>query len=63
MIYEVNDSKESFIPIFQGHRSMSKESETHLNNVSMFPLSNTILLLSVRARNLMRDLDCPKKRN
>jgi hypothetical protein len=60
-IYEVDDSKESFVPIFQEHRSMSKESETHLNNVSIFPLSNTILLLSVRTKNLMRDPNCPGK--
>jgi hypothetical protein len=40
---------------------MSKKNEIHLNNVSMFPLNNIVLLLSVRARNLMRDLDCPKK--
>jgi hypothetical protein len=53
---------ESFILIFQGHRSMSKKSQTHLNNVSMFLLSNTILLLSVRARNLMRNPDSPEKR-
>jgi hypothetical protein len=40
---------------------MSKKSQTHLNNVSMFLLSNTILLLSVRARNLMRNVDSPEK--
>jgi hypothetical protein len=60
-IYELGCSKKNFVPIFQGHRSMSKESETHLNNVSMFMLSNPILLLGVQARDMMRDLDCPKK--
>jgi hypothetical protein len=37
---------------------MSKKSETHLNNVLMFSLGNTVLLLSVRKRNLMRDPNC-----
>jgi hypothetical protein len=61
MVYEVGGNKESLVPIFQWHESMSKKGDTHLHNVAMFTLSDTILLMCMRARDLMRDVNILKK--
>jgi hypothetical protein len=41
----VNSSKKSLIPIFQWHRCIGKKRQTDLDNVSMFALGRTILLM------------------
>jgi hypothetical protein len=40
---------------------VSKKSETHLYNVTMFALDNAVLLMGVRERNLMRYAKVTKK--
>jgi hypothetical protein len=34
---------------------MDKQAKSHLNNVTMLALGSTVLLMSVRARDMMRD--------
>jgi hypothetical protein len=41
---------------------MSKESETHLYDVMMFPLNITILLMHMGTKDMMRDANLSKKR-
>jgi hypothetical protein len=61
-IYEVGDSKESLVLIFQGHRSMVKKGKTHLYNVGLFMLDGTILLMHMAAQDLMRDVNISEKK-
>jgi hypothetical protein len=61
-IYEVGDSKESLVLIFQGHRSMVKKGKTHLYNVALFMLGGTILLMHMVAQDLMRDVNISEKK-
>jgi hypothetical protein len=46
-------SYKGFIPKLEGHGCMSKKCKTGFNYTSMFTLSRPILLVGVRARNLM----------
>jgi hypothetical protein len=50
-------SKESFIPKFKGRRSTGKERQANFNNVSMFPLDNSILLMCMPVGNKMSYAD------
>jgi hypothetical protein len=56
-IYDICGSKESFAPKLKGHRSTGKERQADFNNVSMFPLNNSILLMCMRAGNKMSYAD------
>jgi hypothetical protein len=58
---EICGSKKRFIPKFYGHASMSKKSKANLNNVAMFALSCTVLLMSMRAGKVMSDPLCLKQ--
>jgi hypothetical protein len=40
---------------------VGKKCETHLHNVTMLALGNTVLLMGVETRNLMRDTNITKK--
>jgi hypothetical protein len=40
---------------------MGKQDKSHLNNVTMLAIGSTILLMSVRARDMMRDANGSKE--
>jgi hypothetical protein len=61
-VYEVGGSKESLIPILQGHRRISQEGESYLNNVPMLAFGDVILLMSMWAGHVMRDANGTKER-
>jgi hypothetical protein len=42
-------------PSIQGHAGMSKERKTNFNYMAMFSFSESILLMSVRTRNMVGD--------
>ena len=56
-IYDICGSKESFVPKFKGHKSTCKERQADFNNVSMFPLVSSILLMCMWAGNKMSYAD------
>jgi hypothetical protein len=60
-VYKVGSCQKRLIPIFYGHRSVSKKGKTHLNDVSMFALSCPILLVDVGARDMVCDANGSKK--
>jgi hypothetical protein len=45
--------QEGFIPIFERHGCMGKEREANFNDMTMFTLSGSILLVCMRARYMM----------
>jgi hypothetical protein len=61
VVNQVCHGKKSLIPIFQGHGGVGKKSEAHLHNVMMLALSISILLMSVRTRELMGDANVAEK--
>jgi hypothetical protein len=54
-IYEKSGSEKSFIPKLERHRSIYKQSNTNFNDMTIFSFSGTILLMSMRARDMMSD--------
>jgi hypothetical protein len=55
--------KEGLIPIFDTHECMGKQGKPHLHNVTMLAFSGTILLMSVGARDVVRDANGVEKRS
>jgi hypothetical protein len=47
MINKISGGDEGFIPKFQWHGCIGEERKTCLNNMSMFPLGGSILLVSM----------------
>jgi hypothetical protein len=60
-IYDICGSKESFVPKFKGHKSTGKERQADFNNVSMFPLGSSFLLMCTWTGNKMSYADFSKK--
>jgi hypothetical protein len=60
-IDEIDRREKSLIPKLEGHGSIGKERETNLNNVSMFTLSRSILLMCMRARDKMSNANALEK--
>jgi hypothetical protein len=60
-IDKIAGGAKSFVPIFQGNAGMSKKCEASLDNVAMFALDSTILLVSVRARYPMCNANALKQ--
>jgi hypothetical protein len=52
---------EGITPKAKRNRGMSKKGQGRLNNVTMFAIVCTILLVCMRARYLMRDANVAKK--
>lgn len=61
VINQVGDHKKGFIPEFQGHRGMGKQGQSNFDDMAMFAFYTTILLMSIRARNMMRDPNALEK--
>jgi orotate phosphoribosyltransferase len=60
-VYEICGSEESFIPKFERHMSSGKESKAYFNNMPMFSFCRAILLMCMRARDMVRDALCLKE--
>jgi hypothetical protein len=52
-IYKKHSRKECFIPIFQRHGCMGKESDAHFNYMSVLSLSRAILLVCMGAGHMV----------
>jgi hypothetical protein len=52
-IDEMCGREKSLIPILLRYRCICKKGKTYVNNVTVFSLNDTILLVSVRARHKM----------
>jgi hypothetical protein len=61
-IDEICGSKKSFIPKLKRHGNTSQERKTNLNNMFMFFLSGSILLMSMRTRNLVHGANFGEER-
>jgi hypothetical protein len=59
-IYEKGGSKEGLVPKFERHRSTSKQGEAYFDNLPMLSFSRSILLMSMRTRDIMRNTDFGK---
>jgi hypothetical protein len=61
VVNQVCHGKKNLIPIFQGHGGVGMKSEAHLHNVMMLALDISILLMSVRTRDLIGDAKVAEK--
>jgi hypothetical protein len=62
-INKIDWSEKCLIPKLEGHGCISNERQANLNYMSMFTFSWTILLMSMRARDKVRDPNHLKKKN
>jgi len=56
-----NSHHERLIPKFQRHRCMRKKGKPNLNDVTVFALYDSILLMGVRARHVMDNTNFGEK--
>ena len=61
-INQETSCEEGITPKLKGHRCMSKKSKTSFNQVTVFALSNTVLLMCMWTRHVMRDPKLLKER-
>jgi hypothetical protein len=60
-IDEMNSRNKGFVPKREGHGCMCEKRKPYFDNMSMFTLGRTILLVSVWARHVMSDANTLKE--